>query len=168
MIPFIDDWANGNSTYRYIARMETSRDDLEQRFRDLTDEELLARAGSRTLTEEAQQVAQTELALRGLTLPDSEPGSPELPPAAGPLGICTRFLLPMDAEIFAARLAAEGIAARVMDSDTIYANGAFHTSLGMGGVRVMVPESQMAEAQRVLAAFNAGEYAIDESFDPGP
>jgi hypothetical protein len=148
--------------------MKTSRDDLEQRFRDLPDEELLARAGSRTLTAEAQQVAQAELGQRGLTLPDSEPGSPELPPPAGPLGICTRFLLPMDAEIFAARLAAEGIAARVMDADTIYANGAFHTSLGMGGVRVMVPESQMAEAQRVLAAFNAGEYAIDESFDPGP
>jgi hypothetical protein len=86
--------------------------------------------------------------------------------AHGPLRICTRFLLPLDAEIFAARLKAEGIAATVMDSDTIYANGAFHTSLGMGGVRVMVPESQMADAQRVLAAFNAGEYAIDEDFDP--
>lgn len=87
---------------------------------------------------------------------------------ADPLVICTRFLLPMDAEIFAARLQAEGIEAVVMDSNTVYANGAFHTSLGMGGVRVMVPQSQMAESQRVLAAFNAGEYAIDENFDPNP
>ena len=86
--------------------------------------------------------------------------------AAGPLCICTRFLLPLDAEIFAARLQAEGLDAVVMDSSTVYANGAFHTSLGMGGVRVMVPESQMAEAQRILTAFNAGEYAIDENFDP--
>ena len=84
------------------------------------------------------------------------------------LAICTRFLLPMDAEIFAARLQAEGIDAVVMDSNTVYANGAFHTSLGMGGVRVMVPQSQMAESQRVLAAFNAGEYAIDDNFDPNP
>jgi hypothetical protein len=53
-----------------------------------------------------------------------------------------------------------------MDSDTLYANGAFHTSLGLGGARVMVPESQLAESQRILAAFNAGEYAIDENFDP--
>jgi hypothetical protein len=36
----------------------------------------------------------------------------------------------------------------------------------MGGVRVMVPEPQMADAQRILAAFNAGEYAIDDDFDP--
>ena len=84
----------------------------------------------------------------------------------GPLRICTRFLLPMDAEIFAARLKTEGIGAVVMDSDTVYANGAFHTSLGMGGVRVMVPQSQMAEAQQILAAYNAGEFAIDENFDP--
>lgn len=86
----------------------------------------------------------------------------------GPLRICTRFLLPMDAQIFAARLQADGIAACVMDADTVYANGAFHTSLGLGGVRVMVPESQMAAAQQTLAAFNAGEFAIDESFDPNP
>jgi len=88
--------------------------------------------------------------------------------ASDPLVICTRFLLPMDAEIFAARLQAEGIAAVVMDSNTVYANGAFHTSLSLGGVRVMVPKTQMAESQRVLAAFNAGEYAIDENFDPDP
>ena len=87
-------------------------------------------------------------------------------PATGPLCIATRFLLPMDAEIFAARLTAEGISATVMDANTVYANGAFHTSLGMGGVRVMVPESQLAAAAKVLAAFNAGEYAIDENFDP--
>ena len=84
---------------------------------------------------------------------------------AGPLRICTRFLLPLDAEIFAARLKAEGIHALVMDADSFYANGAIG-ALGMGGVRVMVPETQMADAQRVLAAFNAGEYAIDENFDP--
>jgi hypothetical protein len=82
-----------------------------------------------------------------------------------PLRICTRFLLPLDAEIFAARLQAEGIHALVMDADSFYVNGAVG-SLGMGGVRVMVPESQAVAAQRVLDAFNAGEYAIDESFDP--
>jgi hypothetical protein len=82
-----------------------------------------------------------------------------------PLRICTRFLLPLDAEIFAARLQAEGIRALVMDADSFYVNGAVG-SLGMGGVRVMVPESQMDAAQRILAAFNAGEFAIDENFDP--
>jgi hypothetical protein len=80
----------------------------------------------------------------------------------GPLDVCSRFLTPLDAEIFAARLAAEGIEAMVLDADSVYGNG----SLGTGGVRVMVREAQMDAAKRVLAALNAGEYAIDENFDP--
>jgi hypothetical protein len=142
--------------------MKPSREELEQRFQDMSDEELSSRVGEGTLTDEALEIARNELRVRGL-IEESAPGAEV---AHGPLKICTRFLLPLDAEIFAARLQAEGIAGIVMDSNTVYANGAFHTSLGMGGVRVMVPESQLAEAQRVLAAFNAGEYAIDENFDP--
>ena len=84
----------------------------------------------------------------------------------GPLKVVTRFLLPVDAQVFAARLEQEGIEAHVMDADTIYAVGAFMGSPARGGVRVMVPESQLAEAERVLAAYHAGEYAIDEDFDP--
>lgn len=86
-------------------------------------------------------------------------------PPRGPLRICARFVLPPDAEIFAARLKAEGIVAHVMDANTLYSDG-FAGGVGMGGIRVMVPESQMAEAQRILAALDAGEYAIDENFDP--
>ena len=52
-----------------------------------------------------------------------------------------------------------------MDANTVYSDG-FAGGFGTGGIRVMVPESQVADAQRVLAAFNAGEYAIDEDFDP--
>lgn len=82
-----------------------------------------------------------------------------------PLVICSRFLLPMDAEIFAARLNAEGITAHVMDANTLYTDG-FAGGFGTGGIRVMVPKSQLEESQRILAAFNAGEFAIDENFDP--
>ena len=82
-----------------------------------------------------------------------------------PLVICSRFLLPMDAEIFAARLQAEGITAHVMDANTPYSDG-FAGGFGSGGIRVMVPASQFAESQRILAALNAGEFAIDENFDP--
>lgn len=142
--------------------MKPTREDLQLRFRDMSDEELLSRVGSTDLTPEALELARAEASARGLNAVEDEAGTD----VGGPLRICTRFLLPLDAEIFAARLVAEGIAATVMDSNTVYANGAFHTSLGMGGVRVMVPEPQLAEAQRVLEAFNAGEYAIDENFDP--
>lgn len=82
-----------------------------------------------------------------------------------PLVICARFVSPVDAEIFAARLNAEGIGAHVMDANTVYSDG-FAGGFGTGGIRVMVPRSQLADAQRVLAAFEAGEFAIDEGFDP--
>ena len=86
---------------------------------------------------------------------------------SGPLEVCARFVLPIEAQVFAARLTAEGLTARVMDSNTFYADG-FAAGVGKGGIRVMVPASQLAEARRVLAALNAGEYAIDENFDPNP
>jgi hypothetical protein len=96
--------------------------------------------------------------------------NPELdesrPDPSGPLRACARFLMPMEAQIFAARLEAEGISAHVMDANSTYADG-FVSGSGTGGIRVMVPESQMAQAQRLLAAFQAGEFAIDENFDVG-
>jgi hypothetical protein len=83
-----------------------------------------------------------------------------------PLVVCARFALPMEAEIFAARLKAEGVTAHVMDANTLYSDG-FAGGFGKGGIRVMVPRSQLADSERILAAFNAGEYAIDEDFDVG-
>jgi hypothetical protein len=53
-----------------------------------------------------------------------------------------------------------------MDANTPYSDG-FAGGFGTGGIRVMVPQSQLAESQRILAAFNAGEFAIDENFDVG-
>jgi hypothetical protein len=86
--------------------------------------------------------------------------------AAGPLRVCARFVMPMEAQIFAARLVAEGITAHVMDANSTYADG-FVSGSGAGGIRVMVPESQIAQAERLLTAFHAGEFAIDEDFDVG-
>lgn len=96
---------------------------------------------------------------------DNREDSPQGDSPEGPLQVCARFLRAPDAEIFAARLGAEGIVAHVMGANTAYSDG-FAGGFGTGGIRVMVPESQLAEAHRVLAAFNAGEYAIDENFDP--
>jgi DNA-binding transcriptional MocR family regulator len=149
--------------------MTPDREELAARFAELDDADLLGRIESGDLTALAQEVAIAEAHRRGLAMAalraDAE-GGVEVTPGHGPLKICTRFLLPVDAHLFAARLIEEGIAARVMGADTIYAVGAFMGSLARGGVRVMVPESQFDDAQRVLAAFDAGEYAIDENFDP--
>jgi len=73
----------------------------------------------------------------------------------------------MNAQVLAACLQNAGLAARVMDSDTIQANGVLFGSLTLGGVRVMVPESQLDAALKIRAAFDAGELAIDEDYDVG-
>jgi hypothetical protein len=86
---------------------------------------------------------------------------------SGPLRVCARHLLPMDAQVFAACLQNEGIAAVVMDADTISVTGAVFSALPRGGVQVMAPASHFEEADRIRAAFDSGEFAIDEDFDVG-
>ena len=83
-----------------------------------------------------------------------------------PLVVCARFVAPMDAEIFAARLRVEGIDAHVMDARSNYTEG-FAGGFGKVGIRVMVPKSRLESAQRIHAAYEAGEYAIDENHDVG-
>ena len=148
--------------------MQIDREQLEGQFRGLSDEELLERCRT-DLTELAREIALTEATRRGLALAaraamDDAQGI-EVAPGHGPLCLCARYINPMDAQVLAARLQSEGLAARVLDADTVYANGALFGSLSLGGVRVMVPESQLEDAKRIRAAFDAGEFAIDEDFD---
>lgn len=149
--------------------MQIDRAALEERFRDMSEAEILERLRARDLTSLAIEVALAEATQRGFepaaraALEDAQ--TVEVAPGHGPLRILTRYLLPIDAQILAARLQAEGVAAQVMDSDTIYSSGALWGSLARGGVRVLVPESQIADAERIRVAFDAGEYAIDEDYD---
>ena len=148
--------------------MQIDREQLEEQFRGLSDEELLERCRT-DLTELAREIALTEATRRGLALAaraamDDAQGI-EVAPGHGPLCLCARYINPMDAQVLAARLQSEGLAARVLDADTVYANGALFGSLSLGGVRVMVPETQLEDAKRIREAFDAGDYAIDEDFD---
>jgi hypothetical protein len=127
----------------------------------MSDEELLGRFEA-DLTDLAREVALVEAAKRGLTLTaratiDEVPGGDM---GHGPLRICATFMNPLVAEALSVRLLAEGLAAQ-----THYANGGVMGSVGLAGVRVMVPESQLDAAKRIREAFDAGEYAIDEDFD---
>lgn len=144
--------------------MHIERAKLEARFRDLSDEELRERILSGVLTDLAADVARIEAANRGLdplqSAGDTAGESPDSLPAHGALRICATFMNPIAAEALAVRLLAEGLAPQ-----THYADGGVLGSVGLAGVRVMVPESQFAEAERIRAAFDAGEYAIDEDFD---
>jgi hypothetical protein len=150
--------------------MTPDRASLEAAFNELSDAELLRRLGSDELSGVAQDVALSEAQLRGLylqALRESANGKPiEVAHGHGPLRICARFLMPLDAQVFAARLHAEGLAAQVPDVDTTYAVGAFMGAHPRGGMRVVVPESQLERARQILEKYEAGEYAIDENFDP--
>lgn len=100
-------------------------------------------------------------------MPDERDSPPDVAHGHGPLRICARYLNPLDAQVLAACLQNAGLAAQVMDADTIFASGVLFGSLPRGGVRVMVPQSQLEEALRMRAAFDAGDLAIDENFDVG-
>jgi hypothetical protein len=148
--------------------MQVDRSHLEQRFREMSDEELLANL-RKDLTELARGVAEDELRSRGLdvaAIGEAEADSGTRPvPAHGPLKLCARYFSPIDAQVLAACLASEGLSPVVMDVDTILATGALFSSLPRGGVRVMVPESQLDAALAIRAAYDAGEMAIDENDD---
>jgi hypothetical protein len=149
--------------------MKIDRAVLEERFRDMSEAEILDRLRTGELTELALEVALAEASQRGFgrvardALGDAQGG--ELAPDRGVLKLCAQYLNPMDAQVLAARLQAEGLAPRVLDADTMYASGALFGALASVGVRVMIPESQLEEAKRIRAAVDAGEYAIDEDFD---
>jgi len=92
---------------------------------------------------------------------------PEKSAGHGPLQVCARFLSPLDAQVLASCLQNAGINAQVMDGETIFVSGAVFGASADSGVRVMVPESQLVDAMRVRAAYDAGELAIDENYDVG-
>jgi hypothetical protein len=77
-----------------------------------------------------------------------------------------RYLIPTDAHLAAGFLAASGIPAVVADDN--HAQAYLLIVPAMGGVRVLVPENYVNEAQLVLAAFERGEFALSDDADVGP
>ena len=67
---------------------------------------------------------------------------------------------PIEAQLALGLLQAEGIPARLDDTGTAIAN--WEWRLAIGGMRLRVPDEQVMHARRVLAALEAGEYALDE------
>lgn len=67
---------------------------------------------------------------------------------------------PIEAQIALGLLQAEGIPARLDDIGTAIAN--WEWRLAIGGMRLRVPDAQAVHARRVLAALEAGEYALDD------
>jgi len=90
--------------------------------------------------------------------------SPNAAPAA-PLVEVARYLVPMDANLVQGCLVAAGIPAVLADANLVQTDLLLAPALG--GVRIMVPEDWLRQAEAVLAAYQRGEYALDEDADVG-
>jgi hypothetical protein len=141
--------------------MDVDRNALAARYRDMSDEEILDLAGGGQLTDVALEVALAEISSRGLPMREPDE-APRIRPAPGALKVVGVYLHPVAAEALSVRLVAEGL-----DPVTQDANGGVFGPSGFAGIRVYVPESQLADAERIRAAMDAGDFAIDENFDPG-
>lgn len=90
----------------------------------------------------------------------------EIEPVPGrDLFAIARYMVPIDAHMARGCLVAAGIPAVVADENHGQANQLILPALG--GVRVLVPESFIAQSQQVLQALARGDFALDENADVG-
>lgn len=134
--------------------------DMVALFRQLTDEELLSRYVSKTLTDTAAALAGEEIEHRGLDLPLPELSGPEDAEYAGDYEIVARFLNPTDAYLLCSCLKMAGVPALIADAELVQTNSLW--AVALGGARLLVPALHVAEAREVIAAFNRGEYALPD------
>jgi len=139
---------------------------LQDLFSDLADEEIVAKIKS-GLTPEAYAIAGRELRNRGVEPPPiaEEPATPEEPPYPGDWVILVRDLDPTEAHILIACLGAAGIHADPGDANTVQTNSLW--TIAVGGAKVRVRQSQLAEARQILEAYRRGEFALEDDFDTG-
>ena len=140
--------------------MNTDRLDLSKRFSEMSDDELLSRCSSGALNEIAQSVAIEELSSRGLQLLEPLSAVHESPEYDGDFEAVARFLNPTDAHIVCSCLEAAGVPAIVADANLVQTN--FLWAIAIGGVRILVPATRVAEAKEVIEAFNRGDFALSD------
>jgi hypothetical protein len=145
--------------------MKIDREDLEHRFENISDTELIRRLESKGLTQIAHDVATAELQKRGLTITHLPTPQEELKffNQTEDLVQVARLLTATEAHILQARLIAEGVSAVVADAH--HAQAHYFMALAIGGVRILVPKSQVNAALEVKAAMAKGEYALEEQGD---
>ena len=144
--------------------MDANRSGLIAHFRELSDEELMSRCGSRTLNDLAQSIAIEELRSRGLQLPDPPEIDPEPTEYEGDLVTVGRFLNTTDAHLTCECLKAAGVPAVVADAHLVQTNSLW--AIAVGGARVQVPAARIAEAREVIAAYARGDFALRDDDVP--
>lgn len=138
---------------------------LHSFYEDLTDDELLHRIQC-GLTDEAHQIALSEVRRRDLRVPlEAATVESEPEPYLGDMVILEHSLTPTEAQMLSSCLAAAGIRAVADDTNLVQANSLW--SIALGGAKVRVPQTQLADAREVLAAFRRGDFALEDDFDVG-
>lgn len=156
--------------------MEVSRQELAERFRDFTDEELVRHLQSEALTPLATEVATDELRSRGIEprkAPDRSGAAPRDPPKEDPpeeaqtdLVTVAEFWNPLQANLLRAFLESHGVFAFVWGEHLGTANVLL--SVAGGGSRVQVPGNQVAQAKELMRALEQGELEIPEAGEDPP
>lgn len=91
-------------------------------------------------------------------------GAPELARLPGrDLVEVARYLIPLEANLVQGCLVASGVPAVLADAHLVQTDLLLAPALG--GVRILVPQDRVQEAQAVLAAFARGEFALGEDAD---
>lgn len=135
--------------------MTVTREELSEYYKSLDDEALLDLYLSGELTPLAQGVASDELRRRGINHAElsKDAGAPKGTTPRRDLVMLTRLWTPIEAEMLRARLHAEGVNAFVFDAQIVQTTALM--PLAFGGVRVMVPASQLDLAQEILRGIQA-------------
>jgi hypothetical protein len=151
--------------------MAITRESLLERFRPLSDEDLLALFQSSDLIDLAKEVAAEELGRRGIdvTQPATEVVSAsddalssevDAPTGGGDLVLIARLFTPIEAHILRGRLLAEGVLAVVADAQIVGVNPLL--TMAVGGVRVLVRKSDFERAREIVSALEPGDYRSEE------
>ena len=143
--------------------MDTDQLDLTRHFLEMSDEELIRRCSSDTLIEIAQAIAVKELTFRGLQMPEPVGTAHEgkkKEEYEGDFETVARFLNPTDAHLLRACLNAAGIPALVADANLVQTNSLW--AIAIGGARVLVRASRVAEAKEIIEAFGRGDLALPD------
>jgi len=91
-------------------------------------------------------------------------GAPELARLPGrDLVEVARYLVPLEANLVQGCLVASGIPAVLADAHLVQTDMLLAPALG--GVRILVPEEHLQQAQAVLEAFAQGEFELGEDAD---
>jgi hypothetical protein len=147
--------------------MSITREELLERFRELSDDYLVERIRSGELTGVARSAAEQELRQRGVPPPD-EPQTAAVcggdASEDGEFVTIARLLVPTQAHILRSRLEAEGVPVLMADGNFVQTNDLL--SIAVGGIRVQVPASFVPQALEIMTAIRTGQLALDEDADP--